>query len=114
MTTLSRQLEVGVLQLPRQGIPCTPTNTGSESGASSSYRSRVPSGEDGLLKLPDECHHADHLLPQHDGVGPEWDPLPDHALVLLLYPPLRGQPKEGEAQVPELQDSPGEVQQLRS
>merc|ERR1712126_419881 len=86
-------------------------NTGSESSASSSYRSRVPSCEDGLLKLSDECHHPDHLLPQHDGVGIEWDPLPDHALALLLYPPLRGQPEEGEAQVPELQDSPGEVQQ---
>merc|ERR1712203_973229 len=58
----------------------------------------------------DECHHKDQLLPQHAGLGVEWDPLPDHALALLLHPPLCGQPEEGEAQVPQLQDCPGKVQ----
>merc|ERR1719320_1294829 len=79
-------------------------------GACTSHRPGVPPCQDGVPQLPDECHHKDHLLPQHAGLGVECDPLPDHALALLLHPPLCGQPEESEAQVPQLQDSSGEVQ----
>jgi len=72
----------------------------------------MPSCQDGLSQLPAKYHNTDLLLPQRAGVGHERHPLPDHALALLLHPPLRGQLAEGEAQVPQLQDSAGEVQQL--
>jgi len=90
-------------------LTVSPT-TGGESGTGTSHRPGVPPCQDGVPQLPDECHHKDHLLPQHAGLGVECDPLPDHALALLLHPPLCGQPEEGEAQVPQLQDSSGEVQ----
>merc|ERR1712013_407290 len=66
---------------------CPPT-TGGESGTGTSHRPGVPPCQDGVPQLSDECHHKDHLLPQHAGLGVECDPLPDHALALLLYPPL--------------------------
>merc|ERR1711970_704204 len=70
--------------------------------------------QDGVSQLPAKYHNTDLLLPQRAGVGHERHPLPDHALALLLHPSLRGQLAEGEAQVPQLQDSAGQVQQLLS